>query len=102
MKNLIKLEEIAVLAISIFFLYKLELHVSWWMYLLLFFSPDAGMLGYLVSTKAGALTYNLFHHKAVVCILIFAGIILANNYLLMIGLLYLAHSSFDRILGYGL
>jgi hypothetical protein len=60
------------------------------------------MLGYLVNTKIGAVTYNLFHHKAVAGILIILGIILTNNYLILVGLLFLAHSSFDRILGYGL
>ena len=60
------------------------------------------MIGYLVNTKVGAVTYNLFHHKAVGCILILPGVIQTNDYLLFAGLLFLAHSSFDRILGYGL
>ncbi|MEO6668994.1 MAG: DUF4260 domain-containing protein [Ferruginibacter sp.] len=102
MKNLIKLEEAGIFVISIFFLYKLNMNISWWLYAILFFSPDIGMLGYLVNTKLGALTYNFFHHKAIGCILIIFGITQANDYLLFAGLLFLSHSAFDRILGYGL
>lgn len=37
----------------------------------LFLLPDMGMLGYLVNTRVGAITYNLCHHKgiAVACYL---------------------------------
>ena len=102
MKNLIKLEEIGILVISIFLLYKLNIRLSWWLYILLFLSPDIGMIGYIINTKVGAFTYNLFHHKAVASVLLITGIIQPNDYLLLAGLLLLAHSSFDRVLGYGL
>jgi hypothetical protein len=102
MKNLIKLEEAGVFALSVFLLYKLNIHLSWWLYVILFLSPDIGMVGYIVNTKIGALTYNLLHHKAIACILLFLGIIQSNDYLLLAGFLLLAHSSLDRILGYGL
>jgi Domain of unknown function (DUF4260) len=102
MKNLIKLEEIGVLAISIFLLTRLNIHLAWWMYLILFLSPDIGMLGYIINPKVGAITYNFFHHKAVATVVLIIGIIQSNDYLLLAGLLLLAHSSFDRVLGYGL
>ena len=102
MKSLIKLEEVGIFAVSIFLLYKLNIHLGWWLWLILFFSPDIGMLGYLVNTKVGAFTYNLFHHKAVACVLLILGIFQPGNYMLLAGLLLLAHSSFDRIFGYGL
>lgn len=102
MKNLIKLEELGVLSLSVFCLYKLNINISWWVYVILFFSPDLGMIGYLVNTKVGAISYNLFHHKGVGGILIILGIMQTNNYLIFAGLLFIAHSSFDRILGYGL
>ncbi len=102
MKNLIKLEELGLLIVSIFFLYKLNLNISWWLYIILFLSPDIGMLGYLISTKVGAVTYNFFHHKAIASLLIVCGIIQSNDYILFSGLLLLAHSSFDRVLGFGL
>lgn len=102
MKNLIKLEEVGIFALSIFLLYKLNMPVSWWLYVILFFSPDIGILGYLVNTKIGAFTYNLFHHKAVACVLIILGFVQLNDFLIFAGLMLLAHSSFDRILGFGL
>ena len=65
MKSLIKLEEIGVFDLSVFFLFKLNIHFDWWLYIILFFIPDIGMIGYLVNTKIGTVTYNLFQHKAV-------------------------------------
>ena len=102
MKNLIKLEELAVFTLSIFLLYRLNMNISWWLYLILFFSPDIGMIGYLIDTKVGAVTYNLLHHKATAVGMLLAGIVLSNNYFLFGGFMLLAHSSFDRVLGYGL
>lgn len=102
MKALIKLEEVGFFLLSIFLLYKLNISLSWWLYLILFFSPDIGILGYLINNKIGAYTYNLLHHKAIASILLMIGIIQANDYILFAGLLMLGHSSFDRILGYGL
>ena len=102
MKNLIKLEEFRLFALTIFLLYKLNLDISWWLYIILFFSPDIGILGYAINNQIGALTYNLFHHKAIACISLLIGIYSSNDIFLLAGLLMLAHSSFDRILGYGL
>ena len=102
MKNLIKLEELGILAASIFFLCHLNINIAWWLYLILFLSPDIGMVGYLINTRVGAITYNLFHHKAIGCLLVIFGFAQNNDHLLFAGLLFLAHSSFDRVLGYGL
>ena len=102
MKNLIKLEEFGLFTLAIFLLYKLNLDISWWLYIILFFSPDIGFLGYVINNQTGAFTYNFFHHKAIACILLLIGIYSTNDLFLFAGLLMIAHSSFDRILGYGL
>ena len=102
MKNIIKLEELAVFVAGIYLLYQLPLHLSWWLYLILFLSPDIGMVGYLINTKVGALTYNLTHHKAVSLTVIAIGIFVANDMIKLIGFMMAAHSAFDRVLGYGL
>ena len=102
MKNFLKLEEIGMFAVTVYLLYLLDMPISWWMYLLLFFAPDIGMIGYLVNTKVGAFTYNLLHHKGIASLLMIVGIVVANDYLLVAGLIMFAHASFDRILGYGL
>ncbi len=67
MKKIIQLEEAAMLGISIYALYLLK--VEWWFYLLLLLGPDVSMLGYVAGNTIGAITYNLFHHKAVATIL---------------------------------
>ena len=102
MKNIIKLEELAVFVAAIYLLYQLPLHLSWWLYLILFLSPDLGMVGYLINTKVGAFTYNLTHHKAVSLTVIAIGIFVANDMIKLIGFIMVAHSAFDRVLGYGL
>ena len=79
MKNLIQLEEIAMLALSIYGLYLLN--VSWWFYLILLIGPDISMLGYLANEKIGAITYNLFHHKGIAISLFIVGLIF-NSWIL--------------------
>lgn len=102
MKKIIQIEELALTTASIYLIYTLNIGLSWWIYLLLFFSPDIGMIGYLVNNKIGAAVYNLFHHRGVALIIAAIGLYLTNDYLILAGLLLLAHASFDRIFGYGL
>jgi len=102
MKNLIKLEEIAFTGASIYFISMYNLGISVWIWIPLFLSPDISMLGYLVDTRVGAFTYNLFHHRGVALALAFAGFLIHIPILLTIGILLFGHSSFDRLMGYGL
>lgn len=96
----LKLEEIASLGLAL--LYFHQLPYVWWLFALLFFTPDIAMLGYLAGNKAGAFVYNLFHHKGVAIILILAGIYYNLPGVELSGTVLFAHSSFDRIFGYGL
>nr|WP_315421078.1 DUF4260 domain-containing protein [uncultured Pedobacter sp.] len=98
----IRIEEAAITAIAIYFLTKYNLGLSVWLWVLVFFAPDLSMIGYLVNTRTGAFTYNLFHHRAVAIVLLAAGFSMHIDVLTSIGLLLVAHSSFDRMLGYGL
>jgi ABC-type nitrate/sulfonate/bicarbonate transport system permease component len=102
MGKIIKTEEAAQMLAGLAGLYFLHLSVSWWLWIPLFFLPDISMLGYLAGTKVGAFTYNLFHHKGVAIIVAAIGLYLANNIIIAIGILLFAHSSFDRMFGYGL
>jgi Domain of unknown function (DUF4260) len=102
MKHLMKLEEIGLFAVATLLIYNLKLDLAGWLYIILFFSPDIGMVGYAFNTKIGAITYNLFHHKGIACVIWIFGIILNSEYLILAGLMILAHAAFDRILGYGL
>jgi hypothetical protein len=98
----IKIEEAALTAVSIYFLSKYNLGLPVWGWVLLFFTPDLSMLGYLISTRIGAFTYNLFHHRGIALALVATGFLLHLDILITGGLLLAAHSSFDRMLGYGL
>ncbi len=101
MKTLLTAEEIAQLGLALVGLYLQPISIAWYVWPVLFLSPDLGMLGYLGNPKIGAWGYNLFHHKAVAAVLILAGYFGAFPVVLFIGLLLYAHASFDRVFGYG-
>jgi len=102
MKNLLRFEEAALFALCVLMTARLEMGLSWWVYILIFLSPDIGMAGYLVSTQVGAVTYNFLHHKALGATLIAFGLWQGGDAYLFAGLIQIAHSAFDRMLGYGL
>jgi hypothetical protein len=100
MKNLLKLEEFFLFCLALFLFDKLEF--SWWLYAVLFFSPDLSMVGYLAGPRTGAVVYNFVHHRALGIGLYMIGSFVGQPALQFTGLLLLGHSSFDRLLGYGL
>jgi len=75
---------------------------SVWQALLIFFVPDLSMLGYALGPKVGAYSYNTVHLYGFGASLLAAGLIGSLPDLAAIGALWLAHSGFDRMLGYGL
>ncbi|MBC7828561.1 MAG: DUF4260 domain-containing protein [Chitinophagaceae bacterium] len=100
MKNLLRLEEGAMFIASI---YLLSLHETfWWVYLILVLGPDIGMLGYLINDKAGAVSYNAFHHKGIAIAVYAMGIYIQNELIQITGVILFGHSSMDRMFGYGL
>ncbi len=102
MNFLLRLEEFALMTLSFFLLYKLGFDLPWWAWILLFFSPDLGMLGDLVNARVGAVTYNLFHHKLVAVAILAFGYASGSISWQVAGFILLAHACFDRIFGYGL
>jgi hypothetical protein len=60
------------------------------------------MFGYLLGNKAGAIIYNLFHHKAIAISIYIMGVYFSTPVLALIGVILFSHSSIDRALGYGL
>ena len=97
---ILKLEELGMLVFSIFLF--TQLHFAWWTYPALFLAPDISMLGYLVNPRIGAYSYNLFHHKLLAVLVGATGYYLHDEWWMLAGILLFGHSSFDRILGYGL
>ncbi len=100
MKDLIRLEEAAMFALSI--LLFAELPVAWWWFPVLILAPDIGMIGYIFGDKIGAFAYNLFHHKGIAILVYSVGWWMSNDYLLLSGIILFGHASMDRIFGYGL
>jgi hypothetical protein len=100
MRNIIRLEEVAMFGLTVFLNHQLPV-ADWW-YWVFFLVPDIGMLGYLINTQVGAFTYNAFHHKGIALLVYIAGIFFTNYTLQFAGLVLFGHSSFDRALGYGL
>ena len=100
MKNLLRLEELAMFSFCIFLLAKHE--SAWWVYILLVVGPDIGMLGYLINNMAGAISYNIFHHKGVALAIFAFGFLSQIDAIQILGLILFGHSSMDRMFGYGL
>lgn len=100
MKNILKLEELFMFAISIFAFTKLNF--AWWWYPVLLFTPDLSMIGYLINPQIGAWTYNFVHFKGLGLGVYVLGIMFTNPALQLAGIILFGHSSMDRILGYGL
>ena len=101
MKNVLKVEELGLFVlISIVYFHFYE--PGWGLFLGLFFAPDLAFVFYLVSAKAGSIAYNFTHHKGIMALVIIIGLILGNDLIIKIGLIFMAHSCFDRIFGYGL
>jgi hypothetical protein len=75
---------------------------SWWLYGILFFSPDLSCIAYMVGAKLGAVTYNAAHTTVVPAALAAAGITLNSSLLVGLAAIWAAHIGFDRVVGYGL
>lgn len=100
MKKLLTLEEVAQFVLGIWLFSLLDF--AWWWFPALILLPDLSMLGYLISPKAGAWSYNLFHHKLLAVCFIIAGYLSNNDGIALAGAILFAHSAMDRIFGYGL
>ncbi len=76
--------------------------IPWWGALLIFFAPDLSFLGYLLGPKMGAAIYNAVHIYGFGAALIALGLLTSVPLISALGALWLAHSGFDRVFGYGL
>lgn len=75
---------------------------SWVLFALLILAPDVSMLGYLLGTKVGAATYNLFHTYALPASLAVFGVLAGSPLAVSVALVWFAHIGMDRLVGYGL
>lgn len=102
MKIILKLEEVAMTIIGLYFLTMYNLGLPLYVWVLIFFLPDISMLGYLAGNQPGAISYNLFHHKGIALTLAIGGYLLHTDVLTAAGILLFSHAAFDRVWGYGL
>ena len=79
-----------------------QVGAGWGAFALLFLVPDLSMLGYLRGPRVGALLYNAAHATLGPAALIALGALTTQPVALALGLVWLAHIGFDRLLGYGL
>jgi hypothetical protein len=75
---------------------------SWGLFLVLLLVPDVFMVGYAKNSKLGALIYNIGHLYAAPLFILGLYLILHTLVFLPISIIWLAHISMDRMLGYGL
>ena len=100
MKTILRLEELAFFLLSVY-LFSL-LPFPWWVFPALWLVPDLSMLGYLAGPRVGAVSYNFVHHRGLALLYYVLGVSLGLPTLALAGDILFAHSSLDRVFGYGL
>lgn len=100
MGNLIKLEN-AFVFITVIIVYYM-FGFSFWIFLIFLLVPDISMLGYLINFKIGSVIYNIGHSYIVPIIITLFYLVIRETLILEISLIWLAHISMDRTIGYGL
>jgi hypothetical protein len=76
--------------------------LPWLFFVLLLFTPDFSMLGYLAGTRIGAICYNLIHTTILPLALLATGFWLKNTLIMQAASIWLAHIGLDRVLTFGL
>jgi len=100
MKSLIKIEELAMFLFAGFLFWKTDF--TWWWFPALLLLPDMSMIGYMINNKTGAYLYNLVHHKGLALLVYAIGFFMGSIAIQLAGIILFAHSSMDRLFGYGL
>ena len=102
MTLLLRLEGLALGLLCVWMYYLFD--QPWWIFAVLFLTPDLSMLGYLAGPRIGALAYNAAHSWVSVVLLFaiawfeFDG----EDFVLSLVFILGAHVGIDRALGYGL
>ncbi|WP_139491975.1 DUF4260 domain-containing protein [Brevibacillus dissolubilis] len=99
-KAILHLEGLFVLVLSVYFYNQVS--ADWLLFAILLLAPDIFMLGYLINPQIGSVLYNVGHTYVVVIPLLLYGILVQDNLVLSIGLIWAAHIGMDRLVGYGL
>ncbi|AHG22307.1 hypothetical protein Z042_23920 [Chania multitudinisentens RB-25] len=100
MRITLQLESLLVLILCVV-IYHIK-HYSWGTFAICFLLPDISLLGYAFGRQAGALSYNIAHSYSGPALLIMLFALSQQQLWLLVALIWCAHISFDRLLGYGL
>ncbi len=76
--------------------------VPLWLLGVLFPVFDVGMIGYILNSRIGAITYNVFHDATVPTFFIIVGVLVNSTFLSFLGFCWTFHIAVDRFLGFGL
>jgi len=97
-----KIEGLIVFLAGISIYLFLDSPFAWWAAVLWFFSPDLSFAGYAIGNRIGSYAYNTVHIYGFGAAVLGIGLWSDSAALATLGALWLAHSGFDRVLGYGL
>jgi hypothetical protein len=100
MKRLLQSEEIVLFAACLY--YFTGTGLSWWLFAAFILLPDLSMLGYLINARAGAVSYNFWHHRGIAAMVFIVGILYHSTWIEFAGFILFAHATMDRMFGYGL
>ncbi|MCA0984351.1 DUF4260 domain-containing protein [Halobacillus yeomjeoni] len=99
-KLLLHIEGLFVFLTSVYFYAQTD--VTWWLFFLCFLLPDVSMLGYVINNSIGAVIYNVGHTYFIPLVVIIPSVILQQDLLLALSIIWTAHIGMDRAIGYGL
>ena len=97
----LRLEGLMIFGASLFIYHHMAMG-SWTLFLLLFFLPDMGLLGYLSNNVIGAVTYNITHTYVTPLCLGGMFYLLGVPEWHYVVVIWISHIGFDRALGFGL
>jgi hypothetical protein len=75
---------------------------NWWLFALLLLAPDLSALGYLITGRVGAASYNSVHIEVWPAMLLTLGYFTQHPLLAALALIWFAHLGMDRLVGFGL
>ena len=79
-----------------------RIHGGWLLFALLFLVPDVSMIGYTISTRIGAITYNAVHTYVGPLVLGGYSFFTGEQLPMLLTVIWISHIGFDRMLGFGL
>lgn len=100
-KRIVQSEYLAML-MSMIYLYYISGY-SWWLFLALLFVPDISIVFYAINQNIGKIAYNIIHTYTVpLVILLLDALLLEHVFVRPLCIVWMAHLSMDRFIGYGL